>query len=524
MKVLLEMRPALDGHAGIPQETRLLFRGLQRLPGIEVEGLLQSSNRLLARGLPEGVREGDAGWPADRCVHRQSRVLVSLQPPEHRSPWAKAMDHARLALATAGQIGGTALGLKQSLSRLESRHFEDWVWRGLFARTLPPEDREAVLQARWRVARMPWVAQHHAALATRRLGLCLYPQLDTRGTDVMVAETPYPGRVSAGTRLVVRYHDAIPLLMPHTISNKSFHQASHFHALQRNVRDGAWFACVSEATRRDLLSVFPQAADRAVTLPNMVSHHYHEDANEAGAALGVGRIADILRIRQNLALAGGGGAGRLASAAPLAPLEPPAPRSAAPAGGGAPAYLLMVSTIEPRKNHLSLLAAWEQLRASGHPDLQLVLVGHLGWDHKSIVAKLRPWLQRGGLHVLEDVPADELRLLYRHAQATVCPSFGEGFDFSGVEAMRCGGVVAASDIAVHRDVYDTAFEPFDPYAVPQLVAALQVLLDPEATDRREALRADGRRVARRYLPETLLPQWQAFLRQLPPAVGPGPAR
>ena len=26
MKILLELRPALDGHAGIPQETRLLFR------------------------------------------------------------------------------------------------------------------------------------------------------------------------------------------------------------------------------------------------------------------------------------------------------------------------------------------------------------------------------------------------------------------------------------------------------------------------------------------------------------------
>jgi len=28
MKLLLELRPAFDGHAGIPQETRLLFRGL----------------------------------------------------------------------------------------------------------------------------------------------------------------------------------------------------------------------------------------------------------------------------------------------------------------------------------------------------------------------------------------------------------------------------------------------------------------------------------------------------------------
>lgn len=31
IKILLELRPALNGHAGIPQETRLLFRGLSLL-------------------------------------------------------------------------------------------------------------------------------------------------------------------------------------------------------------------------------------------------------------------------------------------------------------------------------------------------------------------------------------------------------------------------------------------------------------------------------------------------------------
>ena len=110
-----------------------------------------------------------------------------------------------------------------------------------------------------------------------------------------------------------------------------------------------------------------------------------------------------------------------------------------------PDYLLMVSTLEPRKNHLTLLAAWEQLQAEHHEDLELVIVGMLGWDHEAIVHKFRPWIERGTLHVLEDVPSAELRLLYRHAAATVCPSFGEGFDFSGVEAMRSGGAVVASD-------------------------------------------------------------------------------
>lgn len=37
-RVLIEMRPALEGFAGIPQEVRLLFRGLRKLDGIDVGG------------------------------------------------------------------------------------------------------------------------------------------------------------------------------------------------------------------------------------------------------------------------------------------------------------------------------------------------------------------------------------------------------------------------------------------------------------------------------------------------------
>ena len=62
-RVLMELRPAFDGYAGIPQETRLLFRGLRMLSTIEVSGMLQMSHRILARGTREG-RLTEAATPA----------------------------------------------------------------------------------------------------------------------------------------------------------------------------------------------------------------------------------------------------------------------------------------------------------------------------------------------------------------------------------------------------------------------------------------------------------------------------
>src|SRR5579862_4579725 len=73
----MEMRPALEGHAGIPQETRLLFRGLSMLQDVSVEGLIQSNQWVLARGLASKV--SDDASEVHRQFDRLGRVVISLE-------------------------------------------------------------------------------------------------------------------------------------------------------------------------------------------------------------------------------------------------------------------------------------------------------------------------------------------------------------------------------------------------------------------------------------------------------------
>jgi glycosyltransferase involved in cell wall biosynthesis len=482
--VLLELRPAFDGHAGIPQEARLLFRGLRMIEGIDVEGLLQHSGHVLAKGLPP---RGGGDLAPDRQLNRLSRVVVSTKQELTNA-------HVATTLMALRQM----LGARETLYRFDASHFRDFVWQALFARTLHAADFDSVTRAGFRVARVPWTGMHRCALVTRKLGYTLHPRIDTSDFDVLIAETPYPARVADGTRLVVRYHDAIPLLMPHTISDMSYHQASHYRALRRNVASGAHFACVSEATRKDLLSVFPEVEARSSTIHNMVSHHYFRETADAA------RIEEILRTRASERIKG------LPNGTTTAVARAPSflARAAQP---NDPGYLLAVATIEPRKNHAGLIAAWEHLRTSRFPGLRLVVVGMPGWGYEALVAKFKPWLARGQLFVLEDVPAPELRLLYSHARATVCPSFGEGFDFSGVEAMRCGSPVIASEIAAHREVYRDAAEYCSPYSVADLAEAIGRVIDPAAAGLRQALVTRGAEVSQRYTPEAILPQWREYL-------------
>ena len=492
MKVLLEMRPALDGYSGIPQETRLLYRGLAAAEDIELIGLLQSGNLVLEPGLP--MRKGriaaaDSLSDEDR-INRLSRVVASLQqgPASHR------LEHLRKKfLKFAGPLyaaARAALGGTEPLTAFDPRNFEDFIWRGLFAKSLPADDFQTVTRGTYRILRWPMSMVNLIGVATGTLGHAVYPRLDTRGIDVMITETPYPGRPAKGTRLIVRYHDAIPLLMPHTIKDRGYNRALHFHSLRRNAADGAWFACVSEATRRDLISILPSLEPRAVTIPNVISHHYFHELASAD------RVPEIIWSRKNRTAPHEGGADLDASVHARQPLR----------------YLLVVGTLEPRKNHAAMIDAWELLRAAGHTDLQLICVGPLGWEHQAILDRFSPWLRRGGLHLLHGVPADDLRLLYRHALVTVCPSFGEGFDFAGVESMRSGGVVAASDIPAHKEVYADAAEYFNPYAPADIAMVVGRLLASEAVGRRDDLRNRGALVSARYLPEAIMPRWMELLR------------
>ncbi|MBH0115061.1 glycosyltransferase [Novosphingobium sp. YJ-S2-02] len=504
MRVMVEMRPALEGFAGIPQEVRLLFAGLRRIDELEVSGMLQTSHRMLSGGAsPRQLRRNNRS----QLLNRQSKVIVSLA----ETPFGPVIDrvarYLRRKLNALFLVILVSIGLGRiRLGHFDSRLFRDFAWRTLFDKTLPDSDFGTVASSRFRICSVPWHTMHLAGLSTLAWRkVALYPQLRSEDVDLFIAQTPYPGRISPRTRMIVRYHDAIPVLLPHTIPDKSIHQATHFHALQANVRAGAWFACVSEATRRDLLTLFPEAEARSVTIHNMVSPAYfpQEAAPE--------KVPGIIRARLH---EGDAGKGVSVSPAFLTNTE----REnfyRRHLEGATLRYLLVVSTIEPRKNHNRLVSAWERIRAAADPDLKLVVVGGLGWDYQRTLARFSSWIERGQLFMLSAVPSPDLRVLYRNAQVTVCPSFAEGFDFSGVEAMRSGGCVIASDIAVHREVYDDAALYFSPYSTGALVDVLARALEGEAGEARRAdLRRRGEVVARRYLPEAILPRWRDFLRQM----------
>lgn len=490
-KILLDLKPAFDGYAGIPQETRLLFRGLRSMEQYHTEGLLQHGSTKLRAGIQPQKKQSTS-----RRINRISRVVVSVYEKPYRNLYESVLDaiesYTQRSILRLRAIAGHTL--KPSL--FESAHFEDFVWRTFFSKTLDASDKKLVTTANFRILGVSRTMMHKVGIAGMKYSTNpSYVKVNTQGFDYFLAQTPFPGRVSGSTKLLVRYHDAVPVLMPHTIKDKAFHQASHFQALQNNVRSGAWFVCVSDATRKDLLKIFPEAESHSAVIHNIVSTDYFNE--ESPEAL----VHQIIRNRLSASDAFASSTKKIKTE-----LDIQAKNDFN--------YLLMVSTLEPRKNHLLLLNAWERLKYTTMPKLKLVVVGGTGWDSGPILQAFRPWAERGELFYLNDVHAAELRILYKHAKATICPSLAEGFDYSGVEAMRSGGIVIASDIPVHREVYRNAAEYFDPYSTEDAATVMQRVLGDEGIGIREHLRDASVTVGESYLPENILPQWEALLERI----------
>lgn len=171
--------------------------------------------------------------------------------------------------------------------------------------------------------------------------------------------------------------------------------------------------------------------------------------------------------------------------------------------GQRPVYL-MVSTIEPRKNHAYLLDAFEHLwAAEPMTRATLCIVGRIGWKCASLVERIRNHPELGKrLFMFNDLDDAGLEYCYQHSRSLVFPSFVEGFGLPLVEAMQRGLPAMASDIPVFREIgsdFLAYFKLDEPVSLARLIQQFE---------------ATGQFPAQRPVTEWAWPGWRASTQSL----------
>ena len=142
-------------------------------------------------------------------------------------------------------------------------------------------------------------------------------------------------------------------------------------------------------------------------------------------------------------------------------------------------YVLTVSRVDARKNHLRTLRAFERLVREGLPH-RWVVAGPPGYGSEAFEQALADSPARDRVEWRRDVPESDLPQLYSQADLFLFASLNEGFGLPPLEAMACGTAVLTSCVTSMPEVGGDAAFYVDPTDEERIFeGARRLLTEPE---------------------------------------------
>ena len=246
-------------------------------------------------------------------------------------------------------------------------------------------------------------------------------------------------------RTIVTVHDLLYLDLPSGVPTGRRLRTRFLGAL--SARSARLVIAVSEYTRDRVVARFGIAADKIRVIPSIVQSAWHEPDEAAIEAA-------WQQLRQQL------------------------PER----------YVIAVGRWEERKNIVRSVRAVNEARKRGLTD-RLVVVGPDDFSSRQIHDQLRAEGTADVVVRLVGLNTLQLQAVYRHAQALLFLSLGEGFGLPLLEAMAMSTPIVASDRTAIPEVAGDAAVLVDPLDDTAIAEALQRVLSDDAL--RATLRARG---------------------------------
>lgn len=237
------------------------------------------------------------------------------------------------------------------------------------------------------------------------------------------AELPL-GNIPTSCKKIVTIHDAIFLRYP-----------EHYPFIDRKIYDAKTrYACnkadiivaISEQTKNDLITFYNISPEKIVVVYNSVDVHFQKGISDN-------------TIQEKL-----------------------------PSN-----YILTVGNIVERKNHTTLLKAYNDVSKDISEDLVIVGRGAL---KEKLQAEIRELGISNRVHFIENISTAQLVSLYQHAKLFVYPSLFEGFGIPVAEAMFCKTPIITSNISSLTEVGGNYASYFSPKNTEELSEKIKTAL------------------------------------------------
>jgi glycosyltransferase involved in cell wall biosynthesis len=316
------------------------------------------------------------------------------------------------------------------------RGFADLDKESDFVTYLSVMEAEASMPARFSVRRV-------AANPFMRLGCDLAGQLRHDRPDLVHVQ--YTAPLGCPVPVVVTVHDVSFLERPDYFQHTRAAQLRW--SVKRTVQRAARILTVSEFSRTAIARAYGLDEDNITVVPNAA----------AEGLTAVNRVTASAKVHD--------------------------------AFGLTTPFIFSVGDLQPRKNHIGLIAAFRELICAV-PDLPhtLVIAGKETWFSSRVHEAAQQSGVADRIRFLGYVSDDDLLQLYNACELFCFPSYYEGFGLPVVEAMACGRAVVCSNTSAVPEVADGAALLFDPYRPKEIARAMaDMIRNPELRARRERL-------------------------------------
>lgn len=271
--------------------------------------------------------------------------------------------------------------------------------------------------------------------------------------DVFVGTRHYLPLFKGKTKYVGIVHDLIPLYMPELFTKEHKLRFKTFTTICKYRADA--IVAVSEATKADVLKYMKLPSDKVKVIYEGANPMFNAERDTAG----IKATMEKYHIDSD--------------------------------------YVLCLSTVEPRKNMLRTIQAYEQCILEAKLPYKLVIVGGSGWNNGPVYEYVQEHLELKKHVIFTGYVSDlEVKHIYSNASLFIYASLCEGFGLPILEAMQSGIPVITSNLSSMPEVAGEACELIDPYDISQMKDAMTKVLSSK--ELQESMAQAGLQQAKKF--------------------------
>jgi len=266
-----------------------------------------------------------------------------------------------------------------------------------------------------------------------------YPKVDKLlgGVDVFFSPHIFSSAVSNSCKIVTTFHDLS------FTNHKEFYSSGknywHFSMNpKKRARKSDRIIAVSNSTKEDLMKIYKIDDEKIKVVYSGINPVSNIEPSEAS----ISKIRNKYKLSEN--------------------------------------YILYLGTIEPRKNIIGIIRAFEELKKHNiEKNYKLVIAGSKGWLCKDVFEVAKNSAVINDIFFTGFVDDEDKSILYKLAEIFIYPSFYEGFGFPPLEAMQNGTPTITSNFSSLPEAVGDAAIMVNPYNIDELARAMENLLNDD---------------------------------------------